>query len=244
MKIRQTIAASAVVIATLSAAPAFAATITFSFSGTVQSSFIDVDNVYGFGVGANLTGDSVTDTYTIDTSSSTFSTGTIPGGSYNEYNPQFTGSSLATSDIDGHTVTLSPANGDQLTAYIQQISTPYDQTILELQAIGIETTGTAIGSEFLIRDEIVSYSLTGLPLSLVSPTGGYTLSPTSLTAAGAWEYGGVNFSYAPGASPGFFGVVGIPGVPEPATWAMFLVGFGAVGFAMRRSLRNVAVPFA
>lgn len=33
-------------------------------------------------------------------------------------------------------------------------------------------------------------------------------------------------------------------VPEPATWAMFLVGFGAVGFAMRRSLRNIVVPFA
>jgi PEP-CTERM motif-containing protein len=26
----------------------------------------------------------------------------------------------------------------------------------------------------------------------------------------------------------------VPGVPEPATWAMMLLGFGAVGFAMRR----------
>jgi PEP-CTERM motif len=34
------------------------------------------------------------------------------------------------------------------------------------------------------------------------------------------------------------------GVPEPATWAMFLVGFGAVGFAMRRPLRKLIVPFA
>ena len=34
------------------------------------------------------------------------------------------------------------------------------------------------------------------------------------------------------------------GVPEPATWAMFLLGFGAVGFAMRRSLRKIVVPFA
>jgi len=33
-------------------------------------------------------------------------------------------------------------------------------------------------------------------------------------------------------------------VPEPATWAMMLIGFGAVGFAMRRPLRKVIVPFA
>jgi hypothetical protein len=32
-------------------------------------------------------------------------------------------------------------------------------------------------------------------------------------------------------------------VPEPATWAMMIAGFGAVGFAMRRR-RNVKVSFA
>ena len=34
------------------------------------------------------------------------------------------------------------------------------------------------------------------------------------------------------------------GVPEPATWAMFLAGFGGVGFMLRRPLRKVIVPFA
>ncbi|QNP44517.1 PEP-CTERM sorting domain-containing protein [Sphingomonas daechungensis] len=28
-----------------------------------------------------------------------------------------------------------------------------------------------------------------------------------------------------------------PAVPEPATWAMMLIGFGAVGFSMRRGRR-------
>lgn len=31
----------------------------------------------------------------------------------------------------------------------------------------------------------------------------------------------------------------VPGVPEPATWAMMLIGFGAVGYAMRRSRKAV-----
>jgi hypothetical protein len=38
--------------------------------------------------------------------------------------------------------------------------------------------------------------------------------------------------------------VDIPGVPEPATWAMMLVGFGGIGFMMRRPLRKIVVPFA
>lgn len=32
------------------------------------------------------------------------------------------------------------------------------------------------------------------------------------------------------------------GVPEPATWAMMLFGFGAVGFAVRRAKRRREVP--
>ena len=32
-----------------------------------------------------------------------------------------------------------------------------------------------------------------------------------------------------------------PAVPEPTTWAMMLFGFGAVGFAARRSTKNVAL---
>jgi hypothetical protein len=47
-----------------------------------------------------------------------------------------------------------------------------------------------------------------------------------------------------GASLATIDLSSVSAVPEPATWAMFLVGFGGIGFMMRRSLRKIAVPFA
>ena len=39
------------------------------------------------------------------------------------------------------------------------------------------------------------------------------------------------------------GVLSVPtGVPEPSTWAMMLIGFGAIGFGMRRQRRSAALP--
>lgn len=41
--------------------------------------------------------------------------------------------------------------------------------------------------------------------------------------------------------PESFSIVNLratPGVPEPATWAMMLIGFGGIGFAMRRNRRS------
>ncbi len=40
------------------------------------------------------------------------------------------------------------------------------------------------------------------------------------------------------------GVVGTPGVPEPATWAMMIMGFGAVGSMVRHSRRKLATATA
>ena len=33
-----------------------------------------------------------------------------------------------------------------------------------------------------------------------------------------------------------------PSVPEPATWAMFLFGYGAIGIAIRRRRNSLALP--
>jgi len=43
---------------------------------------------------------------------------------------------------------------------------------------------------------------------------------------------------------GFGGAVAISAVPEPATWAMLLLGFGAIGFQIRRRRQQVRVQYA
>ncbi len=45
----------------------------------------------------------------------------------------------------------------------------------------------------------------------------------------------VNGSVTLGHSEAFASAAVAPAVPEPATWAMMLIGFGAIGVAMRRS---------
>ena len=42
----------------------------------------------------------------------------------------------------------------------------------------------------------------------------------------------------------FFGTRNASAVPEPGTWAMMLMGFGAVGFAMRRTRVRKLLPQA
>ena len=44
--------------------------------------------------------------------------------------------------------------------------------------------------------------------------------------------GTITYDYTPAVS----------GVPEPATWAMMLIGFAGLGFAFRQSHRRVSLP--
>jgi len=67
---------------------------------------------------------------------------------------------------------------------------------------------------------------------------GYTPTPTSLTLTFNSTGGS---AYSASAS---LAVPPAPSVPEPATWAMTLIGFGAMGAAMRRRPRVTNVAFA
>jgi hypothetical protein len=59
-------------------------------------------------------------------------------------------------------------------------------------------------------------------------------------------FGGVtvnNFSDAAGTPVFSAGLVGVPEIPEVGTWGMMLIGFGAIGFAMRNR-RAAHISFA
>jgi hypothetical protein len=62
------------------------------------------------------------------------------------------------------------------------------------------------------------------------------------------EFGVLNTITVSGTSRGLGGYGGhatfTPAVPEPATWGMMLLGFGAVGFAMRRRRRPALMQLA
>jgi hypothetical protein len=47
-----------------------------------------------------------------------------------------------------------------------------------------------------------------------------------------------------GTTSAFTGAIAFGAVPEPSTWAMMLLGFGAVGFAMRRRRRPALLQVA
>jgi hypothetical protein len=56
----------------------------------------------------------------------------------------------------------------------------------------------------------------------------------SVAPDGVWNSGSITFTYTPS---------GVGAVPEPATWAMMIGGFGVVGGAMRRR-QKVSVRYA
>ena len=128
--------------------------------------------------------------------------------------------------------------------------TPVDGTtnLLSGSFSGAEIVGPAFGSTTSVQDSLTTGSVsfsTGLPgaiLSFGSDNSGdsFSFSGTSLTILAMrgnspFNFGGVftgNFA-ATSAGPGAAGAV-----PEPATWAMMLIGAGAVGGALRRSRRT------
>jgi PEP-CTERM motif len=134
-------------------------------------------------------------------------------------------------------------------------ATPVDGTtnLLTGTFSGAQISGPAFGTTTSVQDNFATGSVTyatGLAKSLLSfgsdtSGDGFSFSGTSLTTLALKGNSPASFSgvftgnfAATSAGPG-----GAGGVPEPATWAMMLVGAAAVGGVLRRS-RQTALTLA
>ena len=139
------------------------------------------------------------------------------------------------------------------------------------QGGGVFQTFTTTGGIATFSSSIAAYSRTGNMAGGVLSVllDGVVLDSFDFAdiAAGATERGALGFTtdlaagtytlslqatrpFAPGRSVNsqYFDNVSLDvaaaAVPEPATWAMMIIGFGGVGFAMRRRSRNAAIAVA
>jgi hypothetical protein len=99
------------------------------------------------------------------------------------------------------------------------------------------TTGPQTGLQNDI--DFGTVTLNGVAFNLFSPDGGITefgsLAPIPMQLLNTFDVTGYT-----GGAGSFAGTLTFQAVPEPATWAMMLLGFGAIGFAMRRRRDTVA----
>jgi len=180
-----------------------------------------------------------------------------------------TDGTVVTNQYASQDITFSSANGEQIlvTAQSEYQSTP-PNFICTGSGNGIDCAGTvifnfatavndlqfdavgnqnAIGTSFAEADIYENGVLTVSNVQLLVSQGNFLPDHQNFSAySDITEV--VIFNNTDPAGTGYdtisFDPLSNSGVPEPATWAMMLIGFGVVGFAMRRPLRKVVVPFA
>jgi hypothetical protein len=100
-----------------------------------------------------------------------------------------------------------------------------------------ETAGTQIGSDFGLWNQ---NGLSAAYGSLVGEIGGVFMKLGTNFSGPAWASGALNLYYwdSNNGDNTQFITADVVAVPEPATWAMMLAGFGALGIAVRRRTRT------
>ncbi len=110
---------------------------------------------------------------------------------------------------------------------INSVSGPVaDQTVFQVYDVGAGGTGNSTNGSYN------NYSLTEIGLTLGSQFAGQTLQSATITANGSTPL-------LLGATVVSSGTTGT--VPEPASWALMLAGFGVVGGVMRRRATAVSI---
>lgn len=147
------------------------------------------------------------------------------------------GGTFPTVTVPTDAVLLHPGDSNLLSvysAYLAGSTSTYGYTI-NLQSVGIDTT-TGVGyTPFTAVGGVVTLGARGVLSTYLSTA---TLTGTQFLTAGQ-SFGVIidrNGSYN-GDSTGLN--FAISAVPEPATWAMMLVGFGMVGFGLRSRRKPV-----
>jgi hypothetical protein len=88
---------------------------------------------------------------------------------------------------------------------------------------------------------VVPAVASALPLASAAPAAAGGLFIPPLVIPGGGGGGGITTLVTP---PGAAPPPAVPGVPEPATWAMMIIGFGMVGGLLRRRRRIAGAPDA
>ena len=108
------------------------------------------------------------------------------------------------------------------------------------------TTGGLTTIEFSIDNSVFRDFIAGAAAQGYFGPGGYTQQDVRLNLSQSLSYSVAGGASSYGASRlGTFSAAAPGAVPEPATWAMMLFGFGGLGFAMRRQRKTgTSVRFA
>jgi len=117
----------------------------------------------------------------------------------------------------------------------------------------LDTFTLTLTADYQLSITMTNTAATGGPIDFTTAE----LLDSSMTSLGTLAFGSVptTFNLAAGVyhlsfsgdalkSASYSGTIDIAPIPEPATWAMMVVGIAAVGVALRRHRRNVRVAFS
>ncbi|MEO9468645.1 PEPxxWA-CTERM sorting domain-containing protein [Parasphingorhabdus sp.] len=122
--------------------------------------------------------------------------------------------------------------------------------LLTVLAASDDTNFSSFGSITGGGSSSGTWDLTGFDVDFVAvkASNAFVLYQLSSPASmGSWDTFDIPFKNNPHniSHLVFFGTETVPAVPEPATWAFMIFGFGAIGGAMRRNRKaNVKVSYA